>query len=242
MKKLVLMAAAAVLTFSLSSAVYADDNTAVLKQQLQYAQARVDQANTLLSQLEAAAGTNPVAAAQVQSVKAGIPALQAEVNRIKALLPAEAPATAATTDPVALMALLAQQQTAATPAAQAAADAATAQAQQLAQSQALLAAQAQLIQAAQAAQAQAAQAQAAQAQTQQAQTDIAAQAQQLAQATTPAVAAAVKNFTDKNGTTHTFTMDEWNYLISVWAYTGQGEEMVTHHTIGDLMAVLAARG
>jgi len=72
-----------------------------------------------------------------------------------------------------------------------------------------------------------------------------AQAQQPVQATTPvvpAVAAAVKNFTDKNGTTHTFTMDEWNYLISVWAYTGQGEEMVTHHTIGDLMAVLAARG
>ncbi|MBR4173919.1 MAG: hypothetical protein IKR56_01100, partial [Lachnospiraceae bacterium] len=113
MKKLVLMAAAAVLTFSLSSAVYADDNTAALKQQLQYAQARVDQANTLLSQLEAAAGTNPVAAAQVQSVKAGIPALVAEVNRIKALLPAEAPAAAAATDPAALMALLAQQQTAA---------------------------------------------------------------------------------------------------------------------------------
>jgi len=234
MKKLVLMAAAAVLTFSLSSAVYADDNTAALKQQLQYAQARVDQANTLLSQLEAAAGTNPVAAAQVQSVKAGIPALVAEVNRIKALLPAEAPAATAATDPAALMALLAQQQTAATPAAQAATDAATAQAQQLAQSQALLAAQTQLIQAAQA---QAAQAQAAQTQT--------AQAQQPVQATTPvvpAVAAAVKNFTDKNGTTHTFTMDEWNYLISVWAYTGQGEEMVTHHTIGDLMAVLAARG
>ncbi|MBR0148739.1 MAG: hypothetical protein IJM23_06020 [Lachnospiraceae bacterium] len=234
MKKLVLMAAAAVLTFSLSSAVYADDNTAALKQQLQYAQARVDQANTLLSQLEAAAGTNPVAAAQVQSVKAGIPALVAEVNRIKALLPAEAPAATAATDPAALMALLAQQQTAATPAAQAATDAATAQAQQLAQSQALLAAQTQLIQAAQA---QAAQAQAAQTQT--------AQTQQPAQATTPvipAVAAAVKNFTDKNGTTHTFTMDEWNYLISVWAYTGQGEEMVTHHTIGDLMAVLAARG
>ena len=234
MKKLVLMAAAAVLTFSLSSAVYADDNTAALKQQLQYAQARVDQANTLLSQLEAAACTNPVAAAQVQSVKAGIPALVAEVNRIKALLPAEAPAATAATDPAALMALLAQQQTAATPAAQAATDAATAQAQQLAQSQALLAAQTQLIQAAQA---QAAQAQAAQTQT--------AQTQQPAQATTPvipAVAAAVKNFTDKNGTTHTFTMDEWNYLISVWAYTGQGEEMVTHHTIGDLMAVLAARG
>ena len=234
MKKLVLMAAAAVLTFSLSSAVYADDNTAALKQQLQYAQARVDQANTLLSQLEAAAGTNPVAAAQVQSVKAGIPALVAEVNRIKALLPAEAPAATAATDPAALMALLAQQQTAATPAAQAATDAATAQAQQLAQAQALLAAQTQLIQAAQA---QAAQTQAAQTQT--------AQAQQPVQATTPvvpAVAAAVKNFTDKNGTTHTFTMDEWNYLISVWAYTGQGEEMVTHHTIGDLMAVLAARG
>ncbi len=239
MKKLVLMAAAAVLTFSLSSAVYADDNTAALKQQLQYAQARVDQANTLLSQLEAAAGTNPVAAAQVQSVKAGIPALVAEVNRIKALLPAEAPAAAAATDPAALMALLAQQQTAATPAAQAATDAATAQAQQLAQAQALLAAQTQLIQAAQA---QAAQAQAAQTQAAQTQT---AQAQQPVQATTPvvpAVAAAVKNFTDKNGTTHTFTMDEWNYLISVWAYTGQGEEMVTHHTIGDLMAVLAARG
>ncbi|MBR4174202.1 MAG: hypothetical protein IKR56_02560, partial [Lachnospiraceae bacterium] len=168
------------------------------------------------------------------SVKAGIPALVAEVNRIKALLPAEAPAAAAATDPAALMALLAQQQTAATPAAQAATDAATAQAQQLAQAQALLAAQTQLIQAAQA---QAAQAQAAQTQT--------AQTQQPAQATTPvipAVAAAVKNFTDKNGTTHTFTMDEWNYLISVWAYTGQGEEMVTHHTIGDLMAVLAARG
>lgn len=242
MKKLVLMAAAAVLTFSLSSAVYADDNTAALKQQLQYAQARVDQANTLLSQLEAAAGTNPVAAAQVQSVKAGIPSLVAEVNRIKALLPAEAPAAqaAVSTDPAALLALIAQQQGATVTPAQAEAAALQSQAQA---AQAAQLAQAQMAQLLQAQQAQAAQAAAAQTQT-----DAAAAQAQQTQVTTPAVpaalavATAVKNFTDKNGTTHTFTMDEWNYLISVWAYTGQGEEMVTHHTIGDLMAVLAARG
>ncbi len=238
MKKLVLMAAAAVLTFSLSSAVFADDNTAALNQQLQIAQGRVNEVKTLLAQLEAAAPNNPIAAAQVQNVKAGLPALEAEVTRIQSLLPAQTPAVAAA-DPAALMALLAQQQTAATPAASQT-DAAAAQAAQLAQVQAIQLAQAQAAQAAQIAQAQAAQAQ-----TQTAQTPAAPAAPAtpvVTAPTIPAVPAATHSFTDKNGTTHNFTMDEWNYLISVWAYTGQGEEMVTHHTIGDLMAVLAARG
>ena len=37
---------------------------------------------------------------------------------------------------------------------------------------------------------------------------------------------------------HTFTNDEWNCLLSVWAYTGDAEEMITHHSAGELKAVL----
>lgn len=45
-------------------------------------------------------------------------------------------------------------------------------------------------------------------------------------------------FTDKNGQKTTFTDAEWNKLINTWAYTGQAEEMISHHTIGELRNVL----
>lgn len=50
-----------------------------------------------------------------------------------------------------------------------------------------------------------------------------------------------KTFTDKNGNTSIYTQDEWNYLISVWAYTGQAEEMISHHTNAELRAVINNR-
>lgn len=37
---------------------------------------------------------------------------------------------------------------------------------------------------------------------------------------------------------HTFTNDEWNCLLSVWAYTGDAEEMITHHSAAELKLVL----
>lgn len=49
------------------------------------------------------------------------------------------------------------------------------------------------------------------------------------------------SFTDKNGTSTTFTVDEWNYLMNVWAYTGEPEEMIASHTVAELKTVLAAR-
>lgn len=51
-------------------------------------------------------------------------------------------------------------------------------------------------------------------------------------------AAAGHPFTDKNGQTTTFTNEEWQKLISVWDYTGQAEEMISHHSIGELRNVL----
>lgn len=49
------------------------------------------------------------------------------------------------------------------------------------------------------------------------------------------------SYTDAAGNSATFTNDEWNYLISVWAYTGNGEEMISHHSVGELRQVLSAR-
>lgn len=48
-------------------------------------------------------------------------------------------------------------------------------------------------------------------------------------------------FTDKFGEKTTFTTDEWNYLIGLWSYTGNPEEMISHRSIGELRAVLANR-
>ena len=47
------------------------------------------------------------------------------------------------------------------------------------------------------------------------------------------------SFTDKNGQTAVFTDAEWQKLLNTWAFTGQAEEMITHHTLGELQAVLA---
>lgn len=57
----------------------------------------------------------------------------------------------------------------------------------------------------------------------------------------PAPAAGGHSFTDKTGASTVFTNDEWNYLQSVWAYTGEADEMISHHTIGELRTVLNAR-
>lgn len=56
-------------------------------------------------------------------------------------------------------------------------------------------------------------------------------------ATTP-VPTAGHPFTDKNGNKTTFTEAEWNKLKSIWAYTGNAEEMISHHTIGELRSLL----
>ncbi len=45
-------------------------------------------------------------------------------------------------------------------------------------------------------------------------------------------------FTDKNGEKTVFTEAEWQKLLATWAYTGEAEEMITHHTIKELRAVL----
>lgn len=68
------------------------------------------------------------------------------------------------------------------------------------------------------------------------QQEAAAKAAQAAQAQ----AASGHPFTDKNGSTTTFTTAEWNKLVSVWAYTGQAEEMISHHTIAELRTVLGS--
>ena len=57
--------------------------------------------------------------------------------------------------------------------------------------------------------------------------------------TTQGAAAGGHAFTDKNGNKTTFTNAEWEKLKSVWAYTGKAEEMISHHTIGELRNVLA---
>lgn len=46
-------------------------------------------------------------------------------------------------------------------------------------------------------------------------------------------------FTDKNGTSTTFTNEEWTKLKSVWDYTGDGESYIGHHTVAELRQLLA---
>lgn len=45
-------------------------------------------------------------------------------------------------------------------------------------------------------------------------------------------------FTDKNGASTTFTEAEWNKLRSIWSYTGNPDEMISHHTVGELRNLL----
>ena len=61
----------------------------------------------------------------------------------------------------------------------------------------------------------------------------------LQNATTQAQVSTGHPFTDKNGQTTTFTDAEWQKLINTWSYTGQAEEMISHHTISELRSVLA---
>ncbi len=37
---------------------------------------------------------------------------------------------------------------------------------------------------------------------------------------------------------HTFTASEWNYLKAKWDYTGDPEEMISHHSAGELITLL----
>lgn len=66
--------------------------------------------------------------------------------------------------------------------------------------------------------------------------DLLAQQQAVAAAT----AVSGHTFTDKNGETTTFTNAEWNKLRAQWEYTGMAEEMISHHTCGELRTVLAS--
>ena len=61
-----------------------------------------------------------------------------------------------------------------------------------------------------------------------------------AAATTPAVTSGTVSYTDKNGATTTFTTEEWNYINSYWAYTGQAEYFVHKHTCAELHALYNA--
>ena len=53
-----------------------------------------------------------------------------------------------------------------------------------------------------------------------------------------AAAAALAAATGHSYGGHTFTNDEWNCLLSVWAYTGDAEEMISHHSAAELKLVL----
>ena len=53
-----------------------------------------------------------------------------------------------------------------------------------------------------------------------------------------AAAAAAAAATGHSYGGHTFTNDEWNCLLSVWAYTGDAEEMISHHSAAELKLVL----
>ena len=56
-----------------------------------------------------------------------------------------------------------------------------------------------------------------------------------------AAANAGRKFTDKNGNTASYTTEEWNYLLSVWAYTGHAETLVVEHTNQELRQLLNSR-
>ena len=49
------------------------------------------------------------------------------------------------------------------------------------------------------------------------------------------------SFTDKYGQSATFTEEEWNYLLGIWNYTGQAEEMISHHSVSELKSLLSVR-
>ncbi len=185
------------------------------------AAAQVSQAaNAVAGQAGAALNNDPAAQAAIIAQLKGVAPVVAQQAMAVAN---QAQAAQANNDPAA-QAALAQQ-------AQAAQAALAQQLQMLAQAQAAQQAQAQQAQQAQAAQAAAAAQQAA---AQAAQNPAVAAAAQ-------SVAGAVHKYVDPNGASATFTADEWSYLLSKWAYTGQAEELITHHTVGDLKAVLAAR-
>ncbi len=50
-----------------------------------------------------------------------------------------------------------------------------------------------------------------------------------------------RSFTDKNGNTATYTLDEWAYLCRIWEYTGDAEHYVADHTNQELRQLLSQR-
>ena len=54
----------------------------------------------------------------------------------------------------------------------------------------------------------------------------------------PRTTSRIYRFTDKNGDVADFTEEEWNYLLSVWEYTGEAEDMLSAHTVGELRQAL----
>ena len=225
MKKFITIAATAFMTIAAATNVFAASEAALQIQN------RITFLSGVEKQLEAAVTQDPSQTLPLQSVKSQIAALTQQLKAIAPELVNQAQTTAV--DPAALQAqALAAVQAAQAQAAQPQAATADAAAIQAAQAQALAAAQAQAqaLAAAQAAQ------KAAAAAAQNPQAVQAAAAQAAAQ-----VPSAVRSYTDPFGATTTFTMDEWNFLLSKWAYTGQAEELITHHSVGDLKAVLATR-
>ena len=230
MKKFITIAATAFMTIAAATNVFAASEAALQIQN------RITFLSGVEKQLEAAVTQDPSQTLPLQSVKSQIAALTQQLKAIAPELVNQSQTTAV--DPAALQAQAlaavqaAQAQTAQAQAAQPQAATADAAAIQAAQAQALAAAQAQAqaLAAAQAAQ----NAAAAAAQNPQAVQAAAAQA-------ATQVPSAVRSYTDPFGATTTFTMDEWNFLLSKWAYTGQAEELITHHSVGDLKAVLATR-
>lgn len=57
----------------------------------------------------------------------------------------------------------------------------------------------------------------------------------------PSAPSAGHPFTDKNGTSTTFTDAEWEKLVNTWIYVGSrsaAEELISHHTVAELRNIL----
>lgn len=68
----------------------------------------------------------------------------------------------------------------------------------------------------------------------------ATEAAQAAQAAVPAAPQGMP-FTDKVGNTAYYTTEEWNYLKSLWEYTGHADDLVRDHTNTELRQILNQR-
>lgn len=48
-------------------------------------------------------------------------------------------------------------------------------------------------------------------------------------------------FTDRDGNTHTFSADEWNYILTLYKYTKDAEVTARDHTVGELKYLVSLR-